>query len=72
MSHPTRPDWLEREVRTRSHSVWEREGRKDGRAEDNWARAAKEIDDECRAAIAGTNARFTPPHIIISQLPTRH
>ena len=72
MSHTTQPDWFEKEVRVRSHSVWEREGHKDGRAEDNWARAAKEIEDECRAAAAGTNPRFTPPHLTISKLPTRH
>jgi hypothetical protein len=56
----------------RSHAVWEREGRMDGRADDNWARAAKEIDDECRSAAAGTNTHFTPPHLTISKLPTRH
>lgn len=72
MSHTTHPDWLEQEVRVRSHSVWEREGRQDGHAADNWARAAREIDDECRAAAAGTNAHFTPPHLIISSPPTRH
>ena len=72
MSHRTRRDWFEEEVRVRSHSVWEREGRKEGRAEENWRRATKEIDDECRAATAGTNARFTPPHLTISIPPTRH
>ena len=72
MSHTTPRDWFEREVRLRSHAVWEREGREDGRADDNWARAAKEIDEECRAATAGTNTRFAPPHLAISMLPTRH
>ena len=72
MSHRTRRDWFEEEVRVRSHSVWEREGRKEGRAEENWRRATKEIDDECRAAAAGTNAHFTPPYLVISKLPTRH
>jgi hypothetical protein len=72
MSHTAHPNWFEKEVRMRSHAVWEHEGRMDGRADDNWARAAKEIDDECRSAAAGTNAHFTPPHLIISKLPTRH
>jgi hypothetical protein len=72
MSHTSHPDWFEKEARKRSYAVWEREGRKDGRAADHWARAAREIDDECAAATAGTNAHFTPPHLIISKLPTRH
>lgn len=72
MSHTTHRDWLDQEIRLRSHSVWEREGCIDGRAEDHWARAAQEIDDECKAAAAGTNAHFTPPHVTISTLPTRH
>lgn len=72
MSHRTHRDWFEHEVRLRSHLVWEREGRPAGRAEKNWALAAQEIDDECRAAAAGTNAHFTPPHVTISTPPTRH
>jgi hypothetical protein len=72
MSHTTHTDWFEKEVRTRSYSVWEREGRKDGRAARHWARATKEIADECRAAAAGTNVLFTPPHLVVSQRPTRH
>jgi hypothetical protein len=72
MSHTTHPDWFEKEVRVRSHSIWEREGCNDGRDAANWARAAKEIEDECRAAAEGTNAYFTPPHLTISKLLTRH
>jgi len=72
MFFTTQPDWFVKEVQVRSYTVWEREGRKDGRAERNWARAAKEILDEFRAAAAGTNENFTPPHLFVSQRPTRH
>ena len=72
MSHPTQPDWFEKEVQVRSYSVWERDGRRDGRAEGHWARAVREIADEYRAAAAGTNAHFSPPHLVVSQRPTRH
>jgi hypothetical protein len=59
MFSKTQPDWFVKEVQARSYSVWEREGR-------------KEIVDEFRAAAAGTNAHFTPPHLVVSQRPTRH
>ena len=72
MFSKTQPDWFVKEVQARSYSVWEREGRKDGCAGCNWARATKEIVDEFRAAAAGTNAHFTPPHLVVSQRPTRH
>jgi hypothetical protein len=64
-------DWFEKEVRARSHAIWEAEGHKDGCSEEHWMRAVKEIEDACRAAQEGANADFAPPHLTISQLPIR-
>ncbi len=66
------PDWFENEVRARSHAIWEAEGHKDGHSEEHCMRAAKEIEDACRAAQEGTNADFAPPQPTVSQPPIRH
>jgi hypothetical protein len=71
MSTKTPSNWFETAVRARSYQVWEREGRKSGCEEECWSRAIKEIDVECRAAVEGKNARFAPPHVVISELPIR-
>ena len=67
----TSPNWFETAVRARSYNVWEREGRKSGCEEECWSRAIEEVDAECRAAVEGKNARFAPPHVVISELPIR-
>ncbi|RUV70509.1 DUF2934 domain-containing protein [Mesorhizobium sp. M5C.F.Cr.IN.023.01.1.1] len=38
-------DRIER-IRQRAHEIWEREGRPDGREQEHWERATKEIDVE--------------------------
>lgn len=72
MSISTSSNWFETEVRARSYEMWEREGRKDGGEAEDWSRAIKEVDDACHAAVEGKNAHFTPPHVVISELPIRH
>lgn len=71
MPDAIQPDWFEKEVRARSHAIWEAEGHKDGYSEEHWMRAAREIEDACRSATEGTNPLFTPPHPILSQQPIR-
>jgi len=58
-------------IRIRSYVIWEREGRKEGRAEEYWYRAEKEIDEECRAAIAGEAPNVVLPLPLISRRPVR-
>lgn len=38
----------EERIRRRAHGIWEEEGRPDGRANDHWQRAFREIEDELR------------------------
>ncbi|MCT2581267.1 MAG: DUF2934 domain-containing protein [Mesorhizobium sp.] len=38
-------DRIER-IRQRAHEIWEREGRPDGREQEHWDKATKEIDAE--------------------------
>jgi hypothetical protein len=64
-------NWFENEVRARSHAIWESEGHRDGFSEENWMRAARDIEDRCRAALEGTDMHFAPPHPMISTLPVR-
>lgn len=33
-------------IRQRAHSIWEAEGRPEGRARDHWDRASREIEEE--------------------------
>ena len=54
-------------IRARSHAIWEREGRPDGRAEEHWLRAEREIEAELRAVRA--LQRLVPPHPVISTPP---
>ena len=44
----------EQRIRERAHALWEREGRPEGRNEEHWARACREIDMEEHAAEPGT------------------
>lgn len=35
---------IEERIRARAHAIWEEEGRPDGRAEEHWARATREVE----------------------------
>lgn len=71
MLHAIHTDWFEKEVRARSHAMWEAEGCRDGHSEEHWMRATKDIEERCRAALEGTNPHFAPPHLTISTPPIR-
>jgi hypothetical protein len=50
---------LEHEIRVRAYSLWEQEGRTEGRALDYWSRAEREVaamQDALKAAVATTQA----------------
>ena len=59
-------------IRLRSYSIWEREGRQEGKGEEYWLSAEMEIDAECRAVIAGENTHMVLPLPRISRRPIRH
>jgi hypothetical protein len=40
--------WHEQRTRDRAYAIWASEGRPDGKAEENWARAEAEIAEEER------------------------
>jgi hypothetical protein len=40
----------EQRIRERAHSLWEQEGRPEGRDREHWERAMREIDDEAMQA----------------------
>ena len=40
----------EDQIRARSHAIWEREGRPDGRSEEHWLRAISELNAELERA----------------------
>lgn len=71
MFSPTRINPCEEEIRLRSYLIWEREGRREGRAEEYWLRAQKELDGEWRAAIEGKTARYVLPRPFITSVPIR-
>lgn len=35
---------IEERIRARAHAIWEEEGRPEGRAEEHWARATREVE----------------------------
>src|SRR4051812_19175342 len=39
----------ERRIRTRAYEIWEREGRREGRAEDHWRQAELEIEQALKS-----------------------
>jgi hypothetical protein len=47
-------------IRTRAYLIWEREGRPHGRAEQHWAQATHEIDNEEAAAAEVPSVRAEP------------
>lgn len=40
------PEADEQKIRERAHAIWEREGCPDGKQDDHWHRAARELADE--------------------------
>jgi hypothetical protein len=58
-------------IEQRAYALWQAEGQPDGRHEEHWQRAAREIETEETAGIAGTapraarrgrNSNRHPPH----------
>ena len=61
--HSPRPFEREQRIRKRAHALWEREGRPEGRNEEHWAQACREIDTEEHTAetgAAGSYENVTP------------
>jgi CBS domain-containing protein len=54
LEHSPRPFEREQRIRNRAHALLEREGRPEGRGEEHWAQACREIDMEQHAAETGT------------------
>jgi hypothetical protein len=52
---------LQERIRERAQAIWEREGRPEGRHEDHWRQAEKEISAENDAAPAERKRRATSP-----------
>ena len=51
----------EEDIRRRSYQIWEREGRPEGKSEQNWLRAGAELKAECEAdRIASIRFRKQP------------
>ncbi|HUO98562.1 MAG TPA: DUF2934 domain-containing protein [Rhizomicrobium sp.] len=69
MLDATQASRFEEWIRARSYRIWEREGRPDGRAEEHWLRAEKEIEAEWHCALDGAGARLVPPHPAIAKPP---
>ena len=47
-------------IQRRAHEIWEREGRPEGRHEEHWAQARREIEaEEGGSSAAGSPARCT-------------
>lgn len=55
------PDALFDRIRERAYQLWEDEGRPEGRAEENWAQAEREIRPHYRAAGPEAYQSFTNP-----------
>lgn len=49
---------IEERIRARAHAIWEEEGRPEGRAEEHWARATREVET-AMAAEGGAPAEMT-------------
>jgi hypothetical protein len=64
----------EEDIRTRSHEIWEQEGRPKGKAEIHWLKAKKELEEEflaeCAAYVDGKSTTFVIPLLQIPSPPT--
>lgn len=58
-------------IRARSYAIWESGGRADGRAEECWLQAQKEVEALWQAAIDGETTDVVPPQAAISMRPIR-
>ena len=47
----------EERIRRRAHEIWEREGRPEGRHEEHWARARREVESEEGGSPPGPGGR---------------
>ncbi len=58
-------------IRQRSHLIWLREGRPDGKALDHWLRAKAELEAENRASFSKSDEwrQVVMPRLPISQPP---
>lgn len=67
----------EEQIRERSYTIWEADGRRDGRDDEYWMRARAELEAEltalaCRVAEAPVETTdLVMPHIPISKTPFR-
>ena len=59
-------------IQVRSYQLWERDGRQEGRSDEYWLRAEREIEAECRAAIDGEKTDLVLPLPRISRRPVRY
>ncbi len=60
LEHSPRPFELEQRVRERAHSLWEREGRPEGRDKEHWGQACREVDmEEHETGAAGSYENVT-------------
>jgi len=65
------------QIKARSYTIWDNEGRLDGHAEEYWFRAIDELEDELEHAWLMVmeekeNAELAMPHPAISEAPHRH
>jgi hypothetical protein len=51
---------LEERIRRRAHELWESEGRPNGRAEEHWAEAKRQVENEDR--LGGSRDLGSAPH----------
>lgn len=58
------------EVRVRAYRIWEKSGKPEGRADEHWREALKELEAEYRAAQAGHIAQV-PSRPRVSSRPAR-
>lgn len=52
---------IEARIRARAHAIWEEEGRPDGRSEEHWARATREVAEQDAAGAARVEAAPVEP-----------
>ena len=56
--HSPQPLEREQRLRERAHELWEREGHPEGRNEEHWAQACREIDTEEHTAETGAAGSY--------------
>jgi hypothetical protein len=58
-------------ITERAFAIWEREGRPNGRAEDHWLQAEKEIDREKAVGTTSAKAGSRKPTTAASKTPAK-